>query len=52
MKHGLLHILGFVIPIALLCILPVLGFSTGVTFAVFFILIFACHVFMMDVRDA
>lgn len=47
MKHGILHILGCLIPIALIFLLPALGFSSGVTFTVFFILMFACHLFMM-----
>jgi|GEM_PF-1139702 len=47
MKHGMTHILGCLIPIALIFLLPALGFSSGVTFTVFFILMFACHLFMM-----
>lgn len=47
MKHGLLHILGCLIPIALIFILPALGFGSGVTFTAFIVLMFACHLFMM-----
>ena len=47
MKHGILHILGCLIPISLIFILPALGFGSGVTFTVFFILMFACHLLMM-----
>lgn len=48
MKHGLLHILGCLIPIALIFILPSLGVSSGVTYTLFFVLMFACHIYMMD----
>jgi hypothetical protein len=47
MKHGFLHIFGCLIPIALIFILPAFGFSSGATFTVFIILMFACHLFMM-----
>jgi len=47
MKHGFLHILGCLIPIALIFLLPALGFSSGVTFTAFVVLMFACHLFMM-----
>ena len=47
MKHGILHILGCLIPIALIFILPALGMGNGVTFTVFIVLMFACHLFMM-----
>lgn len=47
MKHGILHILGCLLPIALIFILPALGFSQGFTFTVFIVLMFACHLFMM-----
>jgi len=47
MKHGLMHILGCAIPIALLFLLPALGVSSGITFTLFFVLMFACHLFMM-----
>ncbi len=47
MKHGLLHILGCLIPIAVIFILPMLGVSSGTTFTLFIVLMFACHIFMM-----
>jgi len=47
MKHSILHILGCLIPISLIFILPALGFSSGTTFTVFLVLMFACHLFMM-----
>jgi hypothetical protein len=47
MKHNILHILGCLIPISLIFILPALGFGSGITFTVFLILMFACHLFMM-----
>lgn len=48
MKHGILHILGCLIPISLIFILPALGVSSGVTYTVFIVLMFACHFFMMS----
>jgi hypothetical protein len=47
MKHPIFHLLGCLIPIALIFILPALGVSSGVTFTVFIVLMFACHLFMM-----
>jgi hypothetical protein len=47
MKHSILHILGCLIPISLIFILPALGVSSGLTFTIFFVLMFACHLFMM-----
>ncbi|MDQ8198200.1 hypothetical protein QEH56_08590 [Pelagicoccus enzymogenes] len=47
MKYGLLHILGCLVPIALVFTLPALGVDSGVTFTVFLVLMFACHIFMM-----
>lgn len=47
MKHGLLHILGCIVPISLIFILPALGVSSGITFTVFIALMFACHLFLM-----
>lgn len=47
MKHGYLHVIGCLLPIALIFLLPALGVSQGVTFTVFIVLMFACHIFMM-----
>ena len=48
MKHTILHILGCLIPLALLFILPaVFNVGPGVTFTVFFVLMFVCHLFML-----
>lgn len=48
MRHTLLHLLGCLIPLALLFILPaVFGVGPGVTFTIFFVLMFACHLFML-----
>lgn len=51
MKHGPLHLLGCLLPIALIFVLPALGVSQGVTFTVFIVLMFACHIFMMGSHD-
>lgn len=47
MKHLLHHLLGCGLPILLLFLLPAFGVSAGVTFTLFFVLMFACHLFMM-----
>ena len=41
------HLLGCLIPIMLLFLLPVFGVSEGVTFFVFMVLMFVCHLSMM-----
>ncbi len=48
MIRAILHILGCLIPLALLFILPaVFDVGPGVTLTVFFVLMFACHLFML-----
>ena len=47
MKHGLIHVLGCLVPLALIFILPMAGVSSGVTYTLFIVLMFACHLFMM-----
>jgi len=48
MKHGFLHLLGCLIPIALVFLLPALGFSSSSTFTIFVLLMFACHLLMVS----
>ncbi len=47
MGHSLRMILGCLLPFLLIFVLPLFGVSEGVTLAVFMILMFACHLFMM-----
>ncbi len=46
MKHALKMLGGCVIPFLLIFILPALGVSTGVTLAIFVVLMLGCHLFM------
>ncbi len=46
MKHTLMMLGGCVLPFLLIFILPALGVSTGVTMAVFIVLMLGCHLFM------
>lgn len=47
MSHSLKMLAGCVVPLLLIFLLPVLGVSGDATFVVFFVLMFACHLFMM-----
>ena len=47
MKHGLFHLIGCLVPIALIFILPALGVRSEIAYALFIVLMFACHLFMM-----
>ncbi|MDA0767294.1 MAG: hypothetical protein O3A92_10785 [Verrucomicrobia bacterium] len=47
MKHTLLHILGCTLPILVIILLPGFGVSSGITFTLFVILMFGCHLIMM-----
>ena len=48
MIRAILHILGCLVPLALLFLLPaVFGVGPGVTFTIFFVLMFVCHLFML-----
>lgn len=51
MKHILHHLVGCGLPILLLFLLPVFGVSSGVTFTLFFVLMFGAHFFMMGGHD-
>ncbi len=47
MSHSLKMLAGCLIPLLLIFLLPVFGVSGDLTFVVFFVLMFACHLFMM-----
>ena len=51
MNHGFRHLLGCLLPIILLFLLPVFGISSGTTFTIAIVLMFACHLFMMGGHD-
>lgn len=46
MKHALRMLLGCGLALLAVFLLPAIGASNGVTLAVFFILMIACHLFM------
>ncbi|MDQ8195307.1 hypothetical protein QEH59_12780 [Coraliomargarita sp. SDUM461004] len=52
MKHGFFHLLGCLIPIALIFILPAFGLSSGMTFTIFLVLMFGCHFMMMGMHGS
>ena len=45
-NHALWHILGCAIPLLLIMILPSFGVSSNVTYFIFIILVFGCHLMM------
>lgn len=47
MKHTLWHLLGCLLPIAVIFLLPLFGISGGALLFIFIILMFGCHLFMM-----
>lgn len=47
MSHVLKHLLGCLVPIALIFLLPLFGVGEGITLFVFIVLMFGCHLFMM-----
>ncbi|VAX39330.1 hypothetical protein MNBD_PLANCTO03-675 [hydrothermal vent metagenome] len=47
MKHGLLHLLGCIVPLLLVFLLPLFGVGSGITLLVFVVLMFGCHLLMM-----
>lgn len=47
MRHIIHMLIGCVLPFLLIFLLPLFGFSEGVTLTVFIVLMFACHLFMM-----
>ena len=46
-NHALWMLIGCVLPLLLIFILPALGVSSGLTFFIFIILMFGCHLLMM-----
>ncbi|MCA9123655.1 MAG: hypothetical protein H6822_02470 [Planctomycetaceae bacterium] len=51
MGHSLRMLLGCLLPFLLIFVLPLFGVGEGVTLAVFMILMFGCHLFMMGAHD-
>lgn len=47
MKHTFWHLLGCLLPIAVIFLLPLFGISGGTLLFIFIILMFGCHLFMM-----
>ncbi len=47
MSHALKMMIGCVLPFILIFLLPVFGVSDDITFFVFFLLMFGCHLLMM-----
>lgn len=47
MSHTLRMLIGCLVPFALIFVLPLFGVGSGVTLAVFVVLMFACHLAMM-----
>ncbi len=46
-RYALHMLIGCSVPILLIFLLPALGVSNNVTFVIFIILMFACHLFML-----
>lgn len=46
-NHALIHMLGCALPLLLIMILPAFGVSSNVSFFIFIVLMFGCHLFMM-----
>ena len=51
MPHTLRMILACLAPLALIFLLPLFGVGSGVTFAVFLVLMFVFHLMMMRARS-
>lgn len=47
MNHTLRMLLGCLLPLALIFVLPLLGVDQGITFFIFLMLMFACHLLML-----
>lgn len=45
-NHALWHMLGCALPLLLIMILPSLGVSSNVSYFIFVVLMFACHLMM------
>ncbi|VAX35870.1 hypothetical protein MNBD_UNCLBAC01-1057 [hydrothermal vent metagenome] len=46
-NHALMHMLGCIIPLLLIMILPSFGVSSNVTYFIFIVLMFGCHLMML-----
>lgn len=47
MRHMAWHLIGCLLPIAVIFLLPLFGVSSGVTLFAFIVLMFGCHLFMV-----
>lgn len=47
MSHTLRMLIGCLVPLSLIFLLPLFGVGSGVTLAIFLVLMFACHLLMM-----
>lgn len=50
MRHTIWHLLGCILPVAVIFLLPLLGVSSGAVLFVFIVLMFGCHLLMMRGR--
>lgn len=46
-NHAVMHMLGCLIPLLLVMILPSFGVSSNVTYFIFIVLMFGCHLLML-----
>ncbi|MCB9719720.1 MAG: hypothetical protein H6756_02505 [Candidatus Omnitrophica bacterium] len=46
-NHAVMHMLGCLIPLLLVMILPSFGVSSNVTYFIFIVLMFGCHILML-----
>lgn len=46
-NHALVHMLGCAVPLLLIMILPSFGVSSNVSYFIFIVLMFGCHLFML-----
>lgn len=47
MRQSLWHVLGCILPIAVIFLLPLFGVSSGTALLIFIVLMFGCHLLMM-----
>lgn len=50
-NHALMHMLGCIVPLLLIIILPSFGVSSNVTYFIFIVLMFGCHLMMLKGRN-
>lgn len=46
-NHALWHMLGCIVPLLVILILPSFGVSSNVSYFIFFVLMFGCHLMML-----